>query len=54
MILKSDEHPLEVQVEITSTKVQLPLYYSHFEITEFSQYQNLFAEDEENCLKKRD
>ena len=23
-------------------EVQLPLYYSHFEITEFSQYQNLF------------
>ena len=30
------------QTKIARHEVQLPLYYSHFEITEFSQYQYLF------------
>ena len=30
------------QTKIERHEVQLPLYYSHFEITEFSQYQYLF------------
>ena len=43
VILKSREFHLESQVwfqtKLAQQEVQLPLYYSHFEIAEFSQYQ---------------
>ena len=32
------------QTKIAQHKVQLPFYYSHFEIAEFSQYQYLFEQ----------
>ena len=46
MILKFCKFNLKSQVwfqtKIARHKVQLPLYYSHFEFSEFSQYQYLF------------
>ena len=41
-VLKSDERAVQVwfQTTIARREVQLPLYYSHFEIVEFSQYEN--------------
>ena len=50
MILKLDEHATRVRFEIISIisdqivphEVQLTFYHSHFEIAEFSQYQQLF------------
>ena len=50
MILKSNKGAAQVQYKSTSMisdqiawhEVQLPLYYSYFEIAEFSQYQYLF------------
>ena len=48
MILKLCEFDLKSQVwfqtKIARHKVQLPLYYSHFEFSEFSQYQYLFRQ----------
>ena len=48
MILKLCEFDLKSQVwfqtKIAWHKVQLPLYYSHFEFSEFSQYQYLFRQ----------
>ena len=45
-ILKSDKRAVRVRFETTSMisdQIQVPLYYSHFEIAEFSgQYQYLF------------
>ena len=40
------------QTKIAQHKVQLPFYYSHFEIAEFSQYQYLF-EQVAGLLKSR-
>ena len=48
LILKSHVFDLKSQVwfqtKIAQHKVQLPFYYSHFEIAEFSQYQYLFEQ----------
>ena len=48
LILKSHVFDLKSQVwfqtKIAQPKVQLPLYYSHFEIAEYSQYQYLFEQ----------
>ena len=48
MILKLCEFDLKSQVwfqtKIAQHKVQLPLYYSHFKFSEFSQYQYLFRQ----------
>ena len=56
VIIKSHAFDLKSQVwfqtKIAQYKVQLPFYYSHFEIPEFSQYQYLLF-DQVASLSKR-